>query len=109
MRVVAGEIFDVVVNLRRSSSTFAKWFGTRLWAENQRMLWVSAGFAHGFLALSGYADVLCRTTDYYAPEHERCLHWDDPTIAIAWLIKGAPVLAAKDATGKSLREIEYFD
>lgn len=109
IRVVAGEIFDVVVDLRRSSATFAKWFGTRLSAENRHMLWVPAGFAHGFLALSEYADVLYKTTDYYAPEHERCLRWDDPTVGIAWPIETTPVLSAKDAIGKSLRETECFD
>ena len=108
VRVVAGEVFDVVVDLRRSSPTFAKWFGTRLSAQNRRMLWVPEGFAHGFLALSEYADVLYKTTDYYAPEHERCLRWDDSTIGIAWPIEAAPLLSAKDAIGKSLREAECF-
>jgi dTDP-4-dehydrorhamnose 3,5-epimerase len=109
VRVIGGEVFDVVVDLRRSSSTFAKWFGTRLSAENRHVLWVPAGFAHGFLALSEYADVLYKTTDYYAPEHERCLRWDDPTVGIAWPIETAPVLSAKDAIGKSLCETECFD
>lgn len=109
VRVVAGEVFDAVVDLRRSSPTFAKWFGTRLSAQDRRMLWVPPGFAHGFLALSEYAEVLYKATDYYAPEHERCLRWNDPAVAIAWPIEGAPVLSAKDAAGKSLREAECFD
>lgn len=109
VRVVAGEIFDAVVDLRRSSAQFAKWFGTRLSAENRKMLWIPEGFAHGFLVLSEHADVLYKTTDYYAPEHERCLRWDDPTVGIAWPIATAPVLSMKDADGRSLHEIECFD
>lgn len=109
LRVVAGEIFDVVVDLRRSSPGFGKWFGIRLSAENRKMLWVPEGFAHGFLVLSEYADVIYKTTDYYAPEHERCLRWDDPTVGIAWPVQTAPVLSTKDAKGKPLHEIDCFD
>jgi dTDP-4-dehydrorhamnose 3,5-epimerase len=109
VRVVAGEVFDVVVDLRSSSPTFAKWFGTRLSAENRHMLWVPEGFAHGFLTLSDYADVVYKTTDYYAPVHERCLRWDDPTIGIVWPIETTPVLSAKDTIGKFLSETECFD
>ncbi|OGI67054.1 MAG: dTDP-4-dehydrorhamnose 3,5-epimerase [Candidatus Muproteobacteria bacterium RBG_16_60_9] len=109
VRVVVGEIFDVVVDLRRQSATFGKWFGTKLSAENRRILWVPEGFAHGFLALSEFADVLYKTTNYYAPEHERCLRWNDPTVGIAWPIETTPLLSAKDALGKSLRESECFD
>jgi dTDP-4-dehydrorhamnose 3,5-epimerase len=109
VRVVAGEIFDVVVDLRRSSRRFGKWFGTRLSEESRKMLWVPEGFAHGFLVLSEYADVIYKTTDYYAPEHERCLRWDDPTVGIAWPVETAPELSAKDANGKSLHEIDCFD
>lgn len=109
VRVVAGEIYDVVVDLRRSSPKFGKWFGTRLSAENRTTLWVPKGFAHGFLALSEWADVLYKTTDYYAPEHERCLRWDDPTVGIAWPTTTGPLLSAKDSDGKSLHETECFD
>ena len=109
IRVVAGEVFDVAVDLRRSSPSFGKWFGTRLSAQNRQMLWVPEGFAHGFLALSEYADVLYKTTDYYAPEHERCLRWDDSTVGVAWPIEVAPLLSAKDAVGKPLHEAECFD
>lgn len=109
LRVVAGEIFDVVVDLRRSSPGFGKWFGAPLSAENRKMLWVPEGFAHGFLVLSEYADVIYKTTDYYAPEHERCLRWDDPTVGIAWPVQTAPVLSTKDAKGRSLHEIDCFD
>jgi dTDP-4-dehydrorhamnose 3,5-epimerase len=108
VRVVAGEVFDVAVDLRRSSPTFGRWTGTRLSAENKRMMWIPAGFAHGFLVLSESADFLYKTTDYYAPEHERCVLWNDPAIGIRWPLDGEPVLAAKDRAGARLAEAEVF-
>ena len=109
VRAVAGEIFDVVVDLRRKSPTFGKWAGNYLSAENKNMLWVPAGFAHGFIVLSEYADFLYKTTDYWAPQHERTLLWNDPELAIAWPLAGEPILAAKDQLGKRLSEAEVFD
>lgn len=109
VRVVAGEVFDVAVDLRKSSPTFGKWTGALLSAENKRMLWVPEGFAHGFLVLSDSADFLYKTTDYYAPAHERCIAWDDPQIGIQWPLTGTPTLAAKDAAGKRLGDAEIFD
>jgi dTDP-4-dehydrorhamnose 3,5-epimerase len=108
VRAVAGEIFDVVVDLRRSSPTFGKWEGHRLSAENKSMLWIPAGFAHGFAVLSDYADFLYKTTDYWAPQHERTLLWNDPDLAIAWPLAGEPILAPKDKAGKRLSEAEVF-
>ena len=108
VRVIAGEVFDVAVDLRRSSPTFGKWTGTTLSAENKRMMWVPEGFAHGFLVLSESADFLYKTTDFYAPEHERCLIWNDPAIGIQWPHSGDPVLAAKDIAGKRLGDAEVF-
>lgn len=99
VRVVAGEVFDVAVDLRRSSATFGQWMACLLSAENQRMLWIPGGFAHGFLVVSDYADFLYKTTDFWYPEHERTLKWNDPTLAIPWPLAGAPVVAAKDAAG----------
>jgi dTDP-4-dehydrorhamnose 3,5-epimerase len=97
VRVVVGEIFDVAVDLRRSSATFGRWTGVRLSAENRLQMWVPEGYAHGFLVLSETADVLYKTTDYWFPEHERSLAWDDPALAIDWPLGGAaPLLAAKD-------------
>ena len=108
VRVVAGEVFDVAVDLRRKSPTFGKWTGTMLPAENKRMLWIPEGFAHGFLVLSEYADFLYKTTGYYAPEHERCLAWNDPALAINWPLQGTPVVSVKDRQGASLRDTETF-
>jgi dTDP-4-dehydrorhamnose 3,5-epimerase len=108
VRVVAGEVFDVAVDIRRSSPTFGKWVGEVLSAENKRMMWIPAGFAHGFLVLSESADFLYKTTDYWAPEHERSLLWNDPDLAIAWPIAGEPTLAPKDAAAKTLNEAELF-
>jgi dTDP-4-dehydrorhamnose 3,5-epimerase len=108
VRVVRGRIFDVAVDLRRSSATFGRWVGTELSAENRRQVFVPAGFAHGFLVLSEAADVLYKTTDYYAPQHERCLIWNDPEVAIAWPLTGEPLLAPKDRAGLRLREAETF-
>lgn len=109
VRVVAGEVFDVAVDLRKSSPTFGKWTGALLSEENKRMLWVPEGFAHGFLVLSDSADFLYKTTDYYAPAHERCIAWNDEQIGIQWPLTGAPTLAAKDAAGKRLGDAEIFD
>jgi dTDP-4-dehydrorhamnose 3,5-epimerase len=108
VRVVAGEVFDVAVDLRKNSPTFGQWAGFTLSAENKRMLWLPEGFAHGFLVLSDSADFLYKTTDYYAPEHERSIIWNDPTVGIAWPLVGQPVLAAKDKAGKLLVEAETF-
>jgi dTDP-4-dehydrorhamnose 3,5-epimerase len=108
VRVTAGEVFDVAVDLRRSSPTFGKWAGAVLSAENKRMLWVPAGFGHGFLVLSDSADFLYKATDYYAPEHERSVIWNDPDIGIRWPLAGEPVLAPKDRAGMPLRQAEVF-
>ena len=109
VRVAVGEVFDVAVDLRKSSPSFGKWTGALLSAENKRMMWVPEGFAHGFLVLSDSADFLYKTTDYYAPAHERCVAWDDAEIGIQWPLAGPPTLAAKDAAGKRLRDAEVFD
>lgn len=108
VRVIAGEVFDIAVDIRKSSPTFGKWAGVNLSAENRRMLWIPAGFAHGFLVLSDYAEFLYKTTDYWAPEHERCIAWNDPDLAIAWPLAGEPVLSAKDQVGLRLKEAEVF-
>jgi dTDP-4-dehydrorhamnose 3,5-epimerase len=108
VRVVRGSVFDVAVDLRKSSSTFGHWIGVELSEENHRQLWVPAGFAHGFLVLSEQADFLYKTTDYYAPEYERCIRWDDPDIGIAWPEDCVPSLSAKDQQGVSFREAEVF-
>jgi dTDP-4-dehydrorhamnose 3,5-epimerase len=100
LRVVAGSVFDVTVDIRRDSPTFGQWVGEVLSAESKRQLWVPPGLAHGFLALSDSADVLYKTTDYYAPEHERCIAWNDPTLAVQWPLEGmTPALSAKDVAG----------
>ncbi len=109
VRVVAGETFDVVVDLRRNSPTFGKWAGHYLTAENKNMVWIPAGLAHGFAVLSDHADFLYKTTDYWAPQHERTLLWNDPDLAIAWPLAGEPILAAKDRAGKRLSAAEVFD
>ena len=110
VRAVSGEVFDVAVDLRRGSPTFGRWEGFRLSAENRRMLWVPPGFGHGFLVLSDSADFLYKTTDYWAPEHERCLAWNDPEVGIDWPLAGrAPVLSAKDAQGLPLARAECFE
>lgn len=108
VRVVAGEVFDVAVDLRRSSPNFGRWMGLHLSAENKRVLWVPPGFAHGFLALSDSTEVLYKTTDYYAPEHERCVLWSDPDIGIEWPLAGAPVVSEKDRRGTELKLAETF-
>lgn len=108
VRVVQGEVFDVAVDLRKSSPTFGQWVGEILSAENKRQMWVPEGFAHGFIVLSDNAEFLYKTTDYYAPEHERSIAWNDPAIAIQWPIDVEPVLSAKDQQGKSLADAEHF-
>ena len=108
VRVVVGEVFDVAVDLRRNSRTFRQWAGTILSAENKRQLWIPEGFAHGFLVLSDHAEFIYKTTDYWAPEHERCIAWNDPSLAISWPIKGEPKLSAKDRQGVLLEAAEVF-
>ena len=108
VRVVAGEVFDVAVDIRRSSPTFGKWCGVNLSAENKKMLWIPPGFAHGFVVLSDYAEFLYKTTDYWAPEHERCIIWNDADLAINWPLAGEPLLSAKDAAGKLFSTAEVF-
>ena len=108
VRVSAGEVFDVAVDLRRSSPTFGRAVGVTLSAENRRMLWIPEGFAHGFLVTSETADFLYKATDYYAPEHERTLLWNDPRLAIAWPLQGEPLLKPKDAAGTPLERAERF-
>ena len=109
VRVVSGEVFDVAVDIRRSSATFGQWVGEILSAENKKQLWVPPGFAHGFIVLSEDAEFLYNTTDYWAPEHERCIVWNDPTLAINWLLTGKPVLSEKDARGATFNAAEVYD
>ena len=108
VRVTAGEVFDVVVDLRRHSATFGKWSGFTLSAANKCIAWIPEGFAHGFLALSDYAELLYKTTDYYAPEYERSILWNDPEIGIDWPLREEPILSIKDRTGKPLKAAEVF-
>lgn len=108
VRVSSGAVFDVAVDLRRSSPTFGRWEGVELSADNQRMLWVPPGFGHGFLVLSETADFLYKTTAYYAPENERCVRWNDPEIGINWPLDGEPALSAKDQVGTPLRVAETY-
>ena len=108
VRAIAGEVFDIAVDMRRSSPTFGRWVGDRLSADNKRMLWVPPGFAHGFVVLSAFAEFVYKTTDYWYPQHERTLKWDDPALAIDWQFVGEPVLAAKDRAGRSLAEAETY-
>ena len=109
VRVVAGEIYDVVVDLRRSSRTFGMAVCEYLSAENKKMLWIPPGFAHGFAVVSENADVIYKTTDYWAPQHERTLLWNDPALDIAWPLSGEPILAAKDRAGQPLAGAEIFE
>jgi dTDP-4-dehydrorhamnose 3,5-epimerase len=109
VRVAVGEVFDVAVDIRRSSPTFGKSVGINLNADDKRMLWIPAGFAHGFLVLSEYAEFLYKTTTYYAPDGDRCIIWNDPQLAIAWPINTEPLLSAKDRIGKPLQEADLFD
>jgi dTDP-4-dehydrorhamnose 3,5-epimerase len=108
VRAIAGEVLDIAVDLRRSSPTFGRWVGERLSADNRRMLWIPAGFAHGFVVLSEFAEFVYKTTDYWYPEHERTLRYDDPALAIDWQVDGAPILAAKDREGRSLVEADTY-
>ncbi len=108
VRVTAGEVFDVCVDLRRSSPSFGKSVCVTLSADNHRQLWVPPGFAHGFLVTSDSADFIYKTTDYYAPEHERALLWNDPALDIAWPLDGAPMLSAKDGAGRRLADAETY-
>ncbi|MCP5160067.1 MAG: dTDP-4-dehydrorhamnose 3,5-epimerase [Hahellaceae bacterium] len=108
VRVTQGRVFDVAVDMRKSSPTFGQWAGVELTGENHRQFWVPKGFAHGFVVLSESADFLYKTTDYYAPQYERSLLWNDPTVAVEWPMEGEPLLAAKDKEGKYLAECEVF-
>ena len=108
VRVVRGAVFDVAVDLRRASPTFGRWAGVELSEDNHRQLWVPPGFAHGFVVLTESADFLYKTTDYYAPEHERCLKWDDPAVGVDWPLDAEPALSAKDRDGQALADCEVF-
>jgi dTDP-4-dehydrorhamnose 3,5-epimerase len=108
VRVVQGEVFDVAVDIRKSSSTFGQWVGEKLSADNQKQLWIPEGFAHGFVTLSDYADFLYKTTEYYAPECERCIRWDDPDLAIKWPLSREPQVSDKDNTALTFVKAEYF-
>jgi dTDP-4-dehydrorhamnose 3,5-epimerase len=108
VRVVAGAIYDVVVDMRRSSPFFGRWVGVELSAENRRQIWVPSGFAHGFVVTSESAECLYKTTDYWAPEHERTILWNDPALAIDWPLTGEPMLSGKDAKGGLLADAEAF-
>ncbi len=110
VRVVRGEVFDVAVDLRRGSTTFGRWVAETLSAANKRQLWIPEGFGHGFLVLSDEAELLYKTTDYWHPEHERCIRWDDPDLAIPWpAVGGPPIVSPKDAAGRPFREAPLFD
>lgn len=106
VRVVFGEVFDVAVDIRKGSPTFGKWVGEVLSAENKRQMWIPSGFAHGFVTLSESAEFLYKTTDYYSPQHERCIRWDDAAIGVAWPLTGAPTLSGKDVVGAMLSNAE---
>ena len=108
VRVIAGEVFDLVVDLRRSSPTFGRWAGQYLSADNQRQLWVPPGFAHGFLVMSQAAEFLYKATDYYAPEHERCIIWNDSDLNVQWPIGQRPLVSAKDQQGVPFKDAEVF-
>ncbi len=108
VRVVNGEVFDVAVDIRKSSPTFGKYVGTHLSAENNRQMWIPPGFAHGFLVLSDFAEFLYKATDFYAPEHERCIVWNDPEIAVAWPLQSEPMLSQKDQQGVEFKDAEFF-
>ena len=108
VRVISGEVFDVVVDIRKDSPTFGQWVSTILSAENQHQMWVPVGFAHGFVVLSDYAEFIYKTTDFWAPEHERCIMWNDPDIGIEWPLNGDPIMSEKDKHGTPLKEAELF-
>jgi dTDP-4-dehydrorhamnose 3,5-epimerase len=109
VRVVQGSVLDIAVDIRKSSPTFGQHVALELSADNKRMFWMPEGFAHGFVVLSDTADFLYKTTDYWYPQHERCLRWDDPALAIDWQLASTPALSIKDAQGKSLKDAELFD
>ena len=109
VRVVAGDVYDVAVDLRRSSPGFGKWTGITLSAENKRIVWIPAGFAHGFVVLSDSAEFLYKTTDYWAPQHERCIRWNDSSLAIDWPVSGNVLVSAKDAQGVAFADAEVFN
>jgi dTDP-4-dehydrorhamnose 3,5-epimerase len=109
VRVTAGEVYDVAVDLRKQSATFGQWVGVTLSAENKRQLWIPEGFAHGFVVTSEHAEFLYKTTDYWAPEHERCIAWNDPALGIEWPVTGTPSLSGKDQLGKLLAQADVFD
>jgi dTDP-4-dehydrorhamnose 3,5-epimerase len=109
VRVIVGEVFDVAVDIRRSSPTFGRWIGAMLSADNKQQFWVPEGFAHGFVVLSEFAEFLYLTTEYYAPEHERAIAWNDPRLAIAWPMEGEPLLSDKDRKAGLLQEAELFE
>lgn len=109
VRVVEGEILDVAVDMRRSSANFGRWTGVRLSGENHRIFWIPAGFAHGFVVRSEKAHVLYKATDFYAPEHERTLAWNDPQVKINWELKGEPIVSAKDRRGLAFSDAESFE
>lgn len=108
VRVVVGEVFDVAVDIRRNSPSFGQWFGTLLSAENKRQMWVPPGFAHGFSVTSDIAEFLYLTTEYYAPEHERCIAWNDQDLNITWPLTSAPNVSAKDRQGRLFRDADMF-
>ncbi len=108
IRVIAGEIFDVAVDIRKSAPTFGRWFGLALSAQNKLLLYVPPGFAHGFLVVSERAEVLYKTTDFWAPQHERCIIWNDPDLSIDWPLTAPPILSQKDAAGTPFRDAELF-
>jgi dTDP-4-dehydrorhamnose 3,5-epimerase len=108
VRVIAGAVYDVAVDIRRGSPTFARWVGIELSADNQRIAWVPPGFAHGFVVLSEFAEFLYKATDYYAPEDERCIAWNDPDIGVRWPLTGEPVLSARDRAGVALAGAEVY-
>ena len=109
VRVIEGEVFDVAVDLRRRSPSFGRWWGTALSASNKRLLWIPAGFAHGFLVTSESCEFLYKTTDYWAPDYERCIAWNDPQLAIEWPLSGDPLVSAKDRQGLSIRAAEVYE
>jgi len=109
VRVTQGEVFDVAVDLRRSSPTFGKWVGAILSADNKKQLWVPEGFGHGFVVLSESAEFLYKTTDFYAPEHERCIIWNDPDLGIEWPVEGEPILSGKDQQGVAFAKADVFE
>jgi dTDP-4-dehydrorhamnose 3,5-epimerase len=109
VRIVEGTVFDVAVDIRRSSPTFGRWVGEMLSAENKRQLWIPEGFAHGFVVLSDVAECLYKATDYYAPQHERCIVWNDSTVNIQWPLEGMPILSSKDQQGATFDRAECFE